>query len=116
MVGAIFLVWVLSKNMSAKDALFGRLLGMICATTFLLPLAWSHYLITPMLLMPGIFAVLSRAKATLVILAICAPMSIPFRAYFPMYDYDAVWPMSEGAIALIILYVLALMSFYRKTA
>ncbi|MGJ8583570.1 MAG: glycosyltransferase family 87 protein [Marinosulfonomonas sp.] len=114
MISAIALLLYRSKNMRASDALYGRLLGIICATTFFLPLAWTHYLMVPMLLLPGLYTFMPFARASLSVLVLGGVLSTPFRSYFPIVDYDQVWTMSAGALLLIALYALSLVSFSKK--
>ena len=78
------------------------------------PMGWTHYLLLPLLLLPGLMAVLPIGKALVIILVLAAPFSVPVFSVLTALDMPellpTLWGMGWQIIAIIGLSMLVLNS------
>jgi len=103
-------LWFVSKGKSPRDVVFGQLIILWCAIIFFGPLGWSHYLIGPLALLPGIFAYTARGWAVVWIGLITAALSHPFQVVLANLGSPLIGPVITGAMCLLVISALGFAS------
>lgn len=73
LVGAA-LIWILPRSRPATERLFLRFLAFALLSILCAPLAWSHYLILPLVLLPGVLGLMPLPRAV-------ALIALPYAAF-----------------------------------
>ncbi|WP_138423872.1 glycosyltransferase family 87 protein [Maritimibacter alexandrii] len=82
LIAATAALWWGTRNLALRLRLWTRLMGLVLITLLANPLGWVHYLILPLILLPGLIEVLPRRIAILGIALIALPLSLPVFIYF----------------------------------
>ncbi|MAM63914.1 glycosyltransferase family 87 protein [Maritimibacter sp. UBA3975] len=77
LAAGVVALWWGTRNLALRLRLWTRLMGLALLTTLASPLGWVHYLILPLILLPGLIEVLLRRAALGAILFIALPLSLP---------------------------------------
>jgi hypothetical protein len=99
---AIAVVWRFMAG--GNTHVVSRLLAIWAVVIFFGPLAWSHYLIGPVLLLPALFDRLPAGGAILGISGVAACLSHPTQSMLLSLSADRSVFMALGAVALCVLF------------
>lgn len=102
-------VWVKAGRRSGSYTLLWKLLAVWTISIFFGPLAWSHYLIGPLLLLPGLLLTRPTRWGTLCIIVALVLLSHPVQLLFVRSETFYLWLMAVGAISLCFLILAALL-------
>lgn len=84
LVGGSLLIWGLTRRVAPRRRIWARFYALTLLTLLCNPLGWMHYLLLPLVLMPGLFAVLPVRWAAWILGGTGALLSVP--AFFWIAD------------------------------
>lgn len=73
----LWLTWATTRRLPKRRRIWTRFFALLLVTLVTNPLAWIHYLILPLLLLPGLVTLMPARRAYAVIAAVGAAMSLP---------------------------------------
>lgn len=101
--GTIGVLWWKTRGAVAEMAVLGRLMALWCAIILFGPIAWSHYLIGPLLLLPGLLDRLPKSVALPVVGSVVALVFIGLRPMLSAFGADPYLNMVFGVSALVVM-------------
>jgi hypothetical protein len=108
------LVFLLTRGLDQRRRIWARLIGSFLVTLLASPLPWNHYLILPLLMLPGLVAFWPVRRVVRLALVTWVPLSLP--AFLLMAPQDALhYPMAALNV-LAALWMLALVLTAAATA
>ncbi|SEW29861.1 Protein of unknown function [Aliiroseovarius sediminilitoris] len=88
-LSGLIVCFFVSRNLEAHKRVWARLLTTSLVLLFTSPLGWLHYLILPMMLLPGILEFSSRRLGILTIAAVAVGYSLPL--YFVLSEQSTTF-------------------------
>lgn len=107
----LVLTWRATRE--ARAPVYPRLMALWALVILCGPLAWNHYLIGPLFLLPGVLWHLPRRVAVPALVLAVAAVSLPVQAMLMAGRADPAWLMSLGAVSLCAMFGLALLTVSR---
>lgn len=98
-------LWWVTRHAKPDTALYGRLMALWCAIIFFGPLGWSHYLIGPLMLLPGLLGRMKMPWAAFWILIVGVIVSQPLGAELTALGASRPFFMALGALSLVIMMI-----------
>jgi alpha-1,2-mannosyltransferase len=77
LLSGLYLIWSSSRNLPERRRIWARFFTMMLLVILVNPLPWNHYLLLPLLMMPGLIAFMPSQRATYLSLAILVVLSLP---------------------------------------
>lgn len=108
MLAGVFFIWLMRRGLTIPQAVFPCLLGVWSLSILFGHVAWSHYMLGPLLLLPGILAVESLILAVPILIGIAAMVSHPVQQILIANKTDPLWIMCLGALSLLAMFAMAL--------
>ena len=102
------LIWRVTRG--AGQPVYPRLLALWALVILCGPLAWNHYLIGPLFLLPGVLWHLPRRLAAPALVMTVLAVSLPLQSLLLAGQIDPVWLMTLGAASLCAMFWLAILS------
>jgi alpha-1,2-mannosyltransferase len=114
LVFAIAALWWGTRNLALRLRLWTRLMALALLTTLATPLGWVHYLILPLILLPGLIEVLPRRAALATLVLIALPLSLPALVYAGDTRGTGLLPVALNTGATLVMLALVVVAARRE--